>query len=180
MQSIQRFSLPRFLSFLARQLGLKVRVMSSLLAVTVISLAACSVPFSPDHSPAATLATHGDAVIVDEPDFQARGHLVSVDFNRLLALRAPEREDAFLHLPDGTLLAFQVEETEGEPPMLWRGQLVADGSETPLTLSRSGQRLAAGFVWQGQRYGLTTRSGGTSVLWEDDTPMPKESSTLTP
>lgn len=169
-----------FLRPLARKPGSLAPGVHVLLGCALVSLTACSLPFSSDDRPGATLMTHGDPILADEPNFQARGHVVSVDFNRLLDLDAPDREESFLRLPDGTELAFQVEETEGDPPVLWRGWLVDNGVEARLTLSRSGQRLAAGFVWQSQRYGLTTQADGTVVLWENNTPMPRESPTLEP
>ncbi|WLD58076.1 hypothetical protein NFC81_15385 [Salinispirillum sp. LH 10-3-1] len=143
-------------------------------------LVACSAAPAPGSPPAgAVLATYGDPTIEERPDFTARGWPVHVDFHRLYAARASDRIDDFLRLPDDTVLAFAVNGTEGEPPTVWRGQLLQDNLHvTSLTLSRAGQRLAASFTVNNQRYSLITRQDGVVVLWADDTPLPKESPTL--
>ncbi len=101
-------------------------------------------------------------------------HRLSVDYERLKSLRAPAKVDDFIRMPGGMLLLYDIQETEDEPPRVWRGRLYHEGqAHGSLTISRAGERFAGAFRLGEEQYAIRVAGdGGAHLLRRDDSEPP--------
>lgn len=119
----------------------------------------------------------GEAISLSEKDRDGVivAHQLQLDRDRLLAATGAERIERFIRLPDGRALAYELQETQGNPPHTWRGRLYeGEQARSSLTLSRSGDRLTGGFRLEQQQYRIRSLDDGRLALLklEDREPPP--------
>ncbi|MEA5445400.1 hypothetical protein VCB98_06170 [Gammaproteobacteria bacterium AB-CW1] len=142
------------------------RLWALLLLAAILGLSACGETRQDNGRDGVLVA--GEKVEAPQSLERARAvHALSVNRERLLAMTEAETVRGFLHLQDGTRLDYRVTHVEGDPPRVWRGDLISgDERVSGFTLSRTGNRLAGGFQVADQRFRLASQREGGHLLVE--------------